>query len=202
MKNIILTITAIMGLCFSFVAYAEEIEKTAKAEEKIREEESSVFEKELKLYPIPKKTEIKVYKKEFSPVEIEILQSLESKRIEIERKNQLLMIREKLLDISEKKLLDKIKVLKNLESNIKKLIVKVDSKEEKRLSDLAVVYSAMKPALAAERLNVLGDSTVYEVLKRMGYKKSAKILEKMKLAKVKIISKMLAEKTQLPKFKQ
>lgn len=201
MKKILLIITIILS---SVSVYAEESNPEVKTdkEEVVNIEDAGSFETEAKIYPTPKKVEIKVLQKEFTETEIEILQSLESKRIELERKSQLLMIREKLLDISEAKLVERIETLKKLKNDLKILLGEVNKKEEKRLTDLAVVYSSMKPSLAAERLNILEDSTVYGILKRMNYKKSAKILEKMNLKKVKIVSKMLAEKTLLPEIKK
>jgi flagellar motility protein MotE (MotC chaperone) len=155
-----------------------------------------------RIYPTPKDVKFEVSKKDFSANEIMLLQSLEAKRIEIERKAQVLLVREKLIDLSEEKLQEKIKKLEMLEGSIKELLKEVSTKEEKRLQDLSVVYSEMKPALAAERLNILDEITVYGVLKRMNFKKAAKILEKMNIEKVKVISKMLAEKTLLPEVKQ
>ncbi|HAG53304.1 MAG TPA: hypothetical protein DCL21_05920 [Alphaproteobacteria bacterium] len=154
-----------------------------------------------KVYPTPVNVKFDVTKKEFTENEIMLLQSLESRRIELERKAQVLIVREKLIDLSEIKLLEKIEKLEKLEKSIKKLLNDVSVKEEKRLADLAIVYSEMKPALAAERLNVLDEITVYGILKRMSFKKSAKVLEKMKVEKVRIISRMLAEKTLLPQIK-
>lgn len=151
-----------------------------------------------RVYPTPKDVKFEVRKKEFSKNEIMLLQNLEAKRIEIERKAQVLMVREKLIDLSELKLQEKIQKLEKLEVSIKKLLEEVSKGEEKRLQDLAVVYAEMKPALAAERLNILDEITVYGILKRMNFKKSAKILEKMNIEKVKVISKMLAEKKLLP----
>lgn len=153
---------------------------------------------ENKVYPTPQDISFEVSKTDFSENEIMLLQNLEAKRIEIERKSQVLMIREKLIDLSELKLEDKIKTLKNLEVSLNELLQEVSEKEEKRLQDLSIVYSEMKPALAAERLNILDDNTVYGVLKRMNFKKSAKVLEKMDIQKVSIISKMLAQKAILP----
>lgn len=162
----------------------------------------NLFTKNNAVYPDPENITIKVNKKDFSETEIRILQDLEAKRIELDRKAQLLMVREKLLDISENKLIDKIDKLKQLEKEIKELLIRVSEKEEKRLKDLSIVYAKMKPSLAAERLNALENRTVYEILKRMNHKDSAKILEKMNVRKVKIISEMLAEKTRLPKIKK
>jgi len=154
-----------------------------------------------KVYPTPLDVKFEVTKKEFTENEVMLLQSLEARRVELERKAQVLIVREKLIDLSEIKLLDKIEKLEKLEKSIKKLLNDVSEKEEKRLADLAIVYSEMKPALAAERLNILDEITVYGILKRMNFKKSAKVLEKMNVEKVRIISRMLAEKTLLPQIK-
>lgn len=151
-----------------------------------------------KIYPVPKDITFTIEKKDFSENELMLLQSLESKRVELERKAQVLVVREKLIDLSEQKLLDKIKKLETLEASIKSLLEDVSEKEERRLNDLTIVYAEMKPKLAAERLDVLDEITVYEVLKRMNFKKSAKILQAMKIEKVTVISKMLAQKILLP----
>jgi flagellar motility protein MotE (MotC chaperone) len=180
MKNLkLITLTLICNLIAVSGAFADEALET-------------------KVYPTPQNVSFEVSKTDFSENEIMLLQSLEAKRIEIERKSQVLMIREKLIDLSEIKLEDKIKTLKNLEVSLNALLKEVSEKEEKRLQDLSIVYSEMKPALAAERLNILDDNTVYGVLKRMNFKNSAKVLEKMDIQKVSIISKMLAQKAILP----
>lgn len=182
----IIAILVIFNVCMLNFATAQNVEEVAVKD---------------RVYPMPKNVKFKVTKTDFSENEIMLLQNLEAKRIEIERKAQVLMVREKLIDLSEIKLHEKIKKLEKLENSIKKLLENVSTDEEKRLQDLATVYAEMKPALAAERLNILDEITVYGVLKRMNFKKSAKILEKMNIEKVKIISKMLAEKTLLPKVK-
>lgn len=176
-----------LNIVMAFSAFAQNVEEVAVKD---------------RIYPTPKDVKFEVSKKEFSENEIMLLQHLEAKRIEIERKAQVLMVREKLIDLSELKLQEKIKKLEKLEVEIKKLLEEVSKKEEKRLQDLSIVYAEMKPALAAERLNILDEITVYSILKRMNFKKSAKVLEKMKVEKVKIISKMLAEKTLLPEIKE
>ncbi|PPR08575.1 MAG: hypothetical protein CFH44_00921 [Proteobacteria bacterium] len=187
MFKTLLSLLLLVGI--SNIAYAQEVKP---AEIKVED----------KVYPTPANATFKIQKKDFSENEVMILQSLEAKRVELERKAQVLMVREKLIDLSEIKLQDKITKLETLERSIKDLLGEVSKKEEKRLSDLAIVYSEMKPALAAERLNILDEITVYGVLKRMNFKKSAKILEKMNIQKVKVISRMLAEKTLLPVVSQ
>jgi flagellar motility protein MotE (MotC chaperone) len=186
-KTLLSLLLVLVGI--SNMAYAQEVKP---AETKVED----------KVYPTPANATFKIQKKDFSENEVMILQSLEAKRVELERKAQVLMVREKLIDLSEIKLQDKITKLETLERSIKDLLGEVSKKEEKRLSDLAIVYSEMKPALAAERLNILDEITVYGILKRMNFKKSAKILEKMNIQKVKVISRMLAEKTLLPVVSQ
>ena len=67
-----------------------------------------------KIYPVPKDITFTIEKKDFSENELMLLQSLESKRVELERKAQVLVVREKLIDLSEQKLLDKIKKLETI----------------------------------------------------------------------------------------
>ncbi len=148
--------------------------------------------------PTPEEVELDLDKRAFSATEIDLLQELEARRIELDRRAQALDLRERIVDLSEQRLKEKIKTLTQLETDLNKLLDKLSDKEEDELQQLAKIYSAMKPASAAAVLDKLDNAIVYDLFRRMGNKSTAKIMEKMNPAKARVVSEMLAEKSELP----
>lgn len=134
----------------------------------------------------------------YTEAEIKLLQELDARRIDIDRREQVLVIREKLLDLAEDRVSSQVGRLEELQGAIKKLLGNLSDKEEQELDQLARIYEGMKPASAAEVLNGLDNRIVYDLFRRMKQKNTAKILEKMATPKARTISEMLAEKTALP----
>lgn len=134
----------------------------------------------------------------YTETEIKLLEELDGRRIDIDRREQVLVIREKLLDLAEDRVSAQVGRLEELQAAIKKLLGNLSDKEEQELDQLARIYENMKPASAAEVLNGLDNRIVYDLFRRMKQKNTAKIIEKMDTAKARTISEMLAEKTALP----
>lgn len=150
---------------------------------------------------VPDAVDLKLDKRVFSPVEVTLLQELEEKRIGLERKERALELRERLLDLSEKKLAEKVGNMQLLKSELETLLRNLSEKEEEELMALAKIYEEMKPASAADVLNRMDSKIVFDLFKRMSRKSTAKIMEKMATGKARVISEMLAEKSDLPAFK-
>lgn len=129
----------------------------------------------------------------FSPAELEILGSLETKKTELDRREQALELREKLVDLMEKRLAERVADMSKLKDQLESLTKSLSGKEDGELSQLAQMYAAMKPAAAAVVLNRLDNTIVFDVLKRMPVKKSAKIMEALEPVKTRFISEMMAE---------
>lgn len=129
----------------------------------------------------------------FSPAELEILQSLETKRTELDRREQALELREKLVDLMEKRLAERVDDMTTLKEQLESLTKSLSGKEDGELNQLAQMYAAMKPSAAAVVLNRLDNAIVFDVLKRMPVKKSAKIMEALEPVKTRFISEMMAE---------
>jgi flagellar motility protein MotE (MotC chaperone) len=87
-----------------------------------------------------------------------------------------------------------------LESQIGALLKNLSEKEEAELLSLAKIYEQMKPDAAASVMERMDNRIVFDVFKRMNRKSVAKIMEKISSAKGRIISEMLAEKSDLPSF--
>jgi flagellar motility protein MotE (MotC chaperone) len=136
----------------------------------------------------------------FTPSEIRLLQDLSSIKLELDREQEALALREKLVDLAESRLDVKITRLEDLESQIGALLKNLSEKEEAELLSLAKIYEQMKPDAAASVMERMDNRIVFDVFKRMNRKSVAKIMEKISSAKGRIISEMLAEKSDLPSF--
>lgn len=152
------------------------------------------------LLPTPENVSLESSRRLFSEMEIKLLQELDVRRIELERREQALRVREKLADLAEVELKDRVEKMNELQTQLTNLLKNLSNKEETELLQLAKIYEEMKPQSAAIVLNKLDDNIVFDLFKRMNRKDTAKIMEKMDPTKARRISKMLAEKSDLPEF--
>ncbi|MBF0155455.1 MAG: hypothetical protein HQL64_17105 [Magnetococcales bacterium] len=110
---------------------------------------------------------------------IQLLDSLEKRRLELEERGRLLDAREVELKRMEERLGKRVAALETLRTSIES-----DLLEEKKLDDanimrLAKIYSGMKTRAAAERMQKLDRKVALKVLKAMKEKVAAKVLGKM-----------------------
>tara|TARA_Y100000780_G_scaffold231177_1_gene255653 strand:- start:169250 stop:169822 length:573 start_codon:yes stop_codon:yes gene_type:complete len=152
------------------------------------------------LLPTPENVSLESSRRLFSEAEIKLLQELDIRRIELERREQALRVREKLADLAEAELKDRVEKMNELQKQLTVLLKNLSNKEEAELVQLAKIYEEMRPNNAAIVLNKLDDNIVFDLFKRMNRKDTAKIMEKMDPIKARRISKMLAEKSDLPQF--
>lgn len=150
--------------------------------------------------PTPDTVELEIERKDYSEAEIQLLQELEQRKIELDRQGQALELRERLIDLAEQRLDDKVGAMEKLQSELSLLLKNLSDEEEGELMQLAKIYEAMKPQAAATVLDRLDNAIVFDLFKRMKQKSTAKIMEKMQPAKARVISEMLAEKRDLPEF--
>ena len=148
----------------------------------------------------PEFIEVEREERHYSSAEIKILQELEKKHVELERREKAIELRERLVDLAEQRLAEKADKLDMLKTEIEGLLTNLSDKEEEELTALTKIYEAMKPAAAASVMNRMDNKIVFDVFKRMGRKSTAKIMEKMATGKARVISEMLAEKSDLPPF--
>lgn len=147
--------------------------------------------------PTPE-VEMVTSKRMFSDEEIALLQQLDQRRIELDRREEALRVREKLVDLAQSRLDSRVERLAKLETNIETLLENLSKKEDKELETLSDIYEEMKPDAAANILNNLDDEIVYDLFKRVGRKETAAIMERMNPRKARIISHMLATRSDLP----
>ncbi len=139
------------------VASAEEKREVALAEEKEETGSSEAFTRT------------------FSEQEIAILTSLEKKRLELLEKEEELGIEEERLNKLKQGIEDRIAELKDIESNVEKLVQIREETEEKRLNHLAKVYEATPPEQAGPTMSKLDVKLAADVLMRINGRKAGKI---------------------------
>lgn len=134
----------------------------------------------------------------FSPAEIEILQSLAERREQIDARAREIEAQEALLKAAERRVQEKIDELKKLEARIAGLIRQHDEQSEAQLKSLVKVYENMKPKDAARIFEELEMAVLLDVVERMKEAKIAPILASMDPAKAKSVTVELATRRKLP----
>ena len=152
------------------------------------------------LVPTPENVVIDQKRRNYSEMEIKLLQELEVRRVDLERREQALAVRERLVDLAESRLSARVGKLEELKTKLETLLKNLSDKEEDELEQLTKIYENMRPAAAATVVNRLDNRIVFDVFRRMRDKNTAKIMEKMNPEKARQISELLAEKKDLPTF--
>tara|TARA_R110000868_G_scaffold262401_1_gene520918 strand:- start:79885 stop:80448 length:564 start_codon:yes stop_codon:yes gene_type:complete len=155
---------------------------------------------DLDVQQTPDEVQLTFEHRQFTSTEVNILQQLEKRRVSLDRREKALELRERLIDLAEKRLAEKTGAMEVLKVQLEQLLENLSDKEEGELLELAKIYEAMKAESAASVLNRMDNKIVFDVFKRMSRKSTAKIMEKMDTGKARLISEMLAEKSELPPF--
>jgi flagellar motility protein MotE (MotC chaperone) len=134
----------------------------------------------------------------FTPTEAQLLLELEQQRAALERRAQALELREKLVDLMEQRLNGRVNELNTLKADLERLLANVSGKDDAEIKQLAALYGAMKPNIAATVLNRLDNGIVLDIFKQMPAKRSGKIMESLDPAKARFISELMAERTPPP----
>ncbi len=134
----------------------------------------------------------------FGQTEVEMLQSLASRRVELEARTRELDLRENLLKAAEDRLEKKVAELKKIEATINGLLKKHDEEQEAKLKSLIKVYETMKPKEAAPIFNALDMPLLLDIVERMKEAKIAPIVALMETDKAKELSTKLASRRKLP----
>lgn len=114
-----------------------------------------------------------------SPSEIAVLESLSSRRDDLDKRARELDMREQLLAAAEKRVQDRIDELKSLEKKVNVDIGQTDEKNEARLVSVVKMYEAMKPKDAARIFERLDMGVLIDVAKRMEPRKISAVLADM-----------------------
>ncbi len=183
------------GVSVTAVAVAEEKEKAS--EEPVEEVMAEAEEEKPKVEaqaPAPDP-----FAPQFSDAELEILQSLSQRREEIEARARELDEKEKLLQVTESRIDEKIAEMNGLRAEIENLLGKQQEVEEERFKKLVKIYENMKPKDAAKIFNELQFNVLMSIVDRMSERKTAPILAAMDPIRARYLSAKLAEQKALPK---
>ncbi len=129
-----------------------------------------------------------------SPAELRVLQSLQSRRGELDEREQALATQLAVLQAPEGKVDGKLKAPNDPKDQIQKLLVQEDEKEAQETNRLVIVYSAMKPAQAAAIMTQLDDKVRIPVAGKMKERTLAAILAQMPAAEAKKLTEKLANR--------
>lgn len=135
--------------------------------------------------------------REFSQVELDILQSLAERRNQLEERSRELDLKEKLLEGTELRINDKITEIKQLEAKVSELLEKYSNQEESHIRSLVKIYENMKPKSAAAIFNELELPILLEVIDQMSERKVAPVLAAMNPMKAKEVTADLANMRKL-----
>lgn len=131
--------------------------------------------------------------KEFSDIELDILQSLSERREELDTLEKEIRMKGNVLDATELRLDQKIEQIKALEKTMTELLKEYDEEEDAKIRSLVKIYENMKPKEAALIFNELEMPILLLVVDRMAERRAAPILAKMLPLKAKQLTVELAE---------
>ncbi len=115
----------------------------------------------------------------YSPQELQILTSLDSRRTELDVRNKQLDEREKDIEKRDREFASRMNELRELSSRLKVDREKTEKKQEAQLTQLANVYNSMNPTEAAHLLDQLDEVTAFQLLGHMSEKRIGQILPLM-----------------------
>lgn len=141
----------------------------------------------------------------FSDNELNVLQSLQERRKQLEDRARALDQREALLNAFAEKVDAKVEEMRQIEirvstarEEIKKLVGDYTAQEDNKLQSVVSTYEKMKPKDAARIFNDLEPDIRLDILRSMKESKRAPIIAAMEPAKAQEVTKSLAEPRKLP----
>ncbi len=163
-------------------AHQPPLSTTTKDEKALKPAQKSVDETPIKFDPLAISSE----------KEIEYLSKLAARRAELDKREALLIEREKALEITAKKQKEKNEDLKKLKEAIEAALNKTDKTQTDRFSKLVKIYEGMKPKSAAQIFDRMDISILKEITPLMSQRKISTIMEQMNVVKAKELSLALA----------
>ena len=133
-----------------------------------------------------------------SPAELRVLQSLGTRRGQLDQREQDIDVQLQLLAAAEAKLDTKVKALTGLKGDIQGLLGQVDAQKQAEVDRLVVVYQGMKPKDAAARMTLLSDEVRLPIAAKMKERALSQILANMAPGEAKILTERLAARMANP----
>jgi flagellar motility protein MotE (MotC chaperone) len=114
-----------------------------------------------------------------SAAEQELLESLQERRLTLDRREQDVLLRERLLQATERRLEQRIAELRAIEARIEASFGRYETAQREQLEGLVGMYENMKPKDAARIFDRLDITVLVEVVEQMQTRKMSPILAKM-----------------------
>jgi flagellar motility protein MotE (MotC chaperone) len=127
-----------------------------------------------------------------SPAELRVLQSLQSRRGELDQRAQALDTQTALFEAASAKLDGKLKALSDLKGQIQGLLGQANQQQDAEIQRLVKVYESMKPKDAAEVMSRLDDRVRLPVASKMKERALAAVLAQMPREEAKKLTEKLA----------
>ncbi len=133
----------------------------------------------------------------FSPIELEILQTLDKRREQMDRWAKDSEIKENLLADVEKRIDGKIVQIETLKKELTTMLATYNQQEDAKIKSLVKIYESMKPRDAARIFDEVEMPILLLVIDKMAEKKAAPILAAMDSKKAKQLTVELAEQRRI-----
>ena len=130
----------------------------------------------------------------WSMAEKQVLTELDARRVELERKRQLLDEREADLKQQSAVLQERVAELRTLSAQVNQVRKESDNEYESRMDQLATVYVSMAPNEAAPLMAKLDDQIALALLKRMPGKRMGQILSVMDQDRAVLLTRILSDR--------
>lgn len=134
--------------------------------------------------------------------EIDLLQRLAERRVEIDARAQELETRTAMLAAAETRIDGKIQEFKALQATIENLVKDYDQQQSVKLLSLVKIYENMKPKDAARIFEELEMDTLLQVVERMKERSLAPVMAKMNPQRAREITVELNQLRKLPEQAQ
>ena len=131
-----------------------------------------------------------------SKSEVLLLASLSKRRVELDKRESDMALQLNLVKAVEKRINDRIKVLKTLEKKIQSFSKQQKQRKKNQYNRLVKMYAAMKPKGAARIFNELDQKVLLGIIKNMKPQAMSAILAAMQPAKAREITMALAGNVQ------
>lgn len=133
----------------------------------------------------------------FTPIELDMLQNLVSRRKELDTWEKNIAIKEAALDATEKRVDQKINQIQAMKKEVSTLLAQYNEKEDAKIRSLVKIYQGMKPKDAARIFDELDTPIVLLVIDKMPEKTASNIIALMDPKKAKTVTVQLAERRRL-----
>lgn len=133
----------------------------------------------------------------FSPIELEILNTLGRRRDQLDTWEKEVEVKENLLSTTEKRIDDKLAQVEAMRKDLQEMLVTYNQQEDAKIKSLVKIYESMKPRDAARIFDEVEMPILLLVIDRMAEKKAAPILASMDSKKAKQLTVELAEQRRL-----